>query len=482
MVKYPNITEYRLVQEHAEDIVSSFLEKYGFALRPPIPVDLLAQSVYKLDIKIKDLQPLGAQVVGALSVSDRVIYASDNRPWNRFRFSVAHEIGHFVLHGETLCDKENFSQNTTPSLKVHLRSSRQSNQKKSYNYRESEANWFAHALLIPASMLLQDAKQFGIIDFDAIKDLAAKYAVSNHVMFYRIRELYDYLYWKGPQIDWYSLEGRFFQGFSRITPANAPMVDYTNQQHITKPSRRFVQPRIIEFCGTANAGKDTHINILADTLQYVYGYKVRLIDEGIKECHIDRDLDTARLFKTISIVVEKLYEARYENPGNYDYIIFNRALFDRLSFLRAAYVLNHITEEQEEIHIKYLLSYAHLEDIVFLFQISPDESIRREYESKRKYVERIAQLENRPLSSQRILNQETLSELNKAYMQIYQQKEGPFNRMHLLEGDKVDIFERSVELVSAIIPPEYRQLDLPNLPGQLFKLPNNQKVIVENKP
>jgi Zn-dependent peptidase ImmA (M78 family) len=99
----------------------------------------------------------------------------------RQRFTIAHELGHLLLHDgiEVRVDKE---------FRVNLRSSASS---KAEDVEEIEANAFAAELLMPREFLRQEFRQltFDIEDEEQIADLALRYAVSTQAMTFRLMNL-----------------------------------------------------------------------------------------------------------------------------------------------------------------------------------------------------------------------------------------------------------------------------------------------------
>lgn len=108
---------------------------------------------------------------------------ADHHP-NRQQFTVAHELGHFLLHdfGEIHVDRR---------FKVWLRSPTSS---EGINVEEKEANLFAAELLMPARFLKKDVGKIGAVDLleeDVLRDLAEKYGVSTQAMTFRLAYLGD---------------------------------------------------------------------------------------------------------------------------------------------------------------------------------------------------------------------------------------------------------------------------------------------------
>lgn len=138
----------------------------------PVPVEEVAT---KLQIKIgrepsEDFSGIlirkdGKALIGVNSTESHV----------RQRFTIAHELGHFILHPK----KEAF---------VDYRD----NQKDIMRTpREKQANAFAAALLMPRSKLMKDVKnkfKSGIYE-DDLAELADEYEVSTEAMKYRLLNL-----------------------------------------------------------------------------------------------------------------------------------------------------------------------------------------------------------------------------------------------------------------------------------------------------
>jgi len=124
-----------------------------------VPVDI----EYIIDIKLKiGIIPipgfLKSNNIDALILSnwesiyvDREEYL-DERRHNRLRFSLAHEIGHFVLH-KTLYNNLNIK-----SLEDYYKLNKDILQKQ-YGYLEAQANKFANYLLVPRKILLVEMEK-----------------------------------------------------------------------------------------------------------------------------------------------------------------------------------------------------------------------------------------------------------------------------------------------------------------------------------
>lgn len=107
-----------------------------------------------------------------------VIYYNENHHSNRARFTVAHEIGHYVLKHMKYCKSISDSQ-----LDMFRRDDDYVDKQ---NYRfEVEANKFAAALLMPSEFVVETWNE---TDGD-VEEIARKFRVSEAAMGYRIDRL-----------------------------------------------------------------------------------------------------------------------------------------------------------------------------------------------------------------------------------------------------------------------------------------------------
>ena len=144
----------------------------------PVP---LGQVAVHLGIKI-ELTDLGEDCSAVLVRNgDRaVIGVNKDHYINRRRFSIAHEIGHFVLHeGNTYVDK---------GYRINFRDLESGSGTKQ---EEMQANAFAAALLMPAKRVRDAFKQqpFDLTSDDSLKMLAKTFKVSTQAMAYRLVNL-----------------------------------------------------------------------------------------------------------------------------------------------------------------------------------------------------------------------------------------------------------------------------------------------------
>lgn len=147
--------------------------------QPPIVVEKIAK---RLNLRVT-FEPFDGDMSGCIvrSKDGATIGVNSLHPENRQRFTIAHEIGHFLLHkGEEVIVDRNF--------RVNLRDNEAS---RAENPEEIEANYFAAALLMPEDMLHADLKgeKLDIEDDEPIQNLANRYKVSRQALTYRLVSL-----------------------------------------------------------------------------------------------------------------------------------------------------------------------------------------------------------------------------------------------------------------------------------------------------
>lgn len=166
--------------KRVEQKSSEILRQLGIS-ETPVPIREIAR---RLGLTILPYD-LGDNVSGVLVVNkgSGTIGYDPTESSVRQRFTIAHELGHYVLHGsskdELFVDKE---------FKVLFRDQRSSTGELK---REQEANSFAASILMPEELLRKEIgiHAYDLTDEDAIKKLAKIFDVSPLAMTYRISNL-----------------------------------------------------------------------------------------------------------------------------------------------------------------------------------------------------------------------------------------------------------------------------------------------------
>lgn len=162
----------------AEREAQHLLDRFGLG-RPPVPVEEIAKRL-GVDIKYQSLE---ANVSGVLvRRGDKVVIGVNaNHHGNRQRFTIAHELGHYLLHPDT-------PTVFVDGAFVHFRGEDITGPSDS---RELEANAFAGTLLLPESALRVDLRGQLIDAFDetAVRAMAHRYRVSQQALTIRLMKL-----------------------------------------------------------------------------------------------------------------------------------------------------------------------------------------------------------------------------------------------------------------------------------------------------
>lgn len=130
----------------------------------PIDLNLIAKSI-GLNV---EYFPFPDEISGLLKKEVGVIGINENQHPRRQRFTLAHEIGHYIL-GHNIIDNRDLIDDTDTDTS---------------SVTEREANYFASTLLMPASLVKQEAKK----EMN-IKSLSESFGVSEQAMTIRILEL-----------------------------------------------------------------------------------------------------------------------------------------------------------------------------------------------------------------------------------------------------------------------------------------------------
>ncbi|MGJ4788204.1 ImmA/IrrE family metallo-endopeptidase [Leptospira koniambonensis] len=169
-------------RRNPEKLADELLEKYALE---PYEVDLI--SLLKNEGIDLYRAELPADVSGILQVEGGkyTVFIQNSHNSHRQRFSIAHELGHFILHNpkSTHIDRKSFFRGPKAAEGLHN--------------EEIEANRFAAALLMPRNWVYKAIDEFvdefgeDLIDTDEdiISLLADKFNVSPSAMSFRLQNI-----------------------------------------------------------------------------------------------------------------------------------------------------------------------------------------------------------------------------------------------------------------------------------------------------
>ena len=158
---------YTGVKQKAEQVL-----RENFITAPPVDIYEIAKNE-GLSVEIKDFGDKFNNVSGYIKPEIRTIFVNSRDSENRRKFTIAHELGHWILHRNKL---ESEPEKYAVLYRIPLG-------RRQDDPIEQEANYFAANLLVPEEMLV--ARRNGKTD----EELATEFDVSRDVIGYRTRDL-----------------------------------------------------------------------------------------------------------------------------------------------------------------------------------------------------------------------------------------------------------------------------------------------------
>jgi Zn-dependent peptidase ImmA (M78 family) len=137
---------------------------------PAVPVNL-NRVTKELGLAIKQGEFTSPEIDGFYDGPAKSIYVSSNAPYTRQSFTIAHEIGHHVLHQDV--PKDTRYRNSEMTLSTEDKR------------EEQQANWFAASLLMPRDIV---EGYWRALPGD-IRTIASIFRVSPLAMEYRLKNL-----------------------------------------------------------------------------------------------------------------------------------------------------------------------------------------------------------------------------------------------------------------------------------------------------
>jgi len=181
-----------ILAEHIEAaglcLLAEYGRKYGEVVAPPVPVEEILEAHLGLGLEFDDLPSLVGvpDVLGATWIQDRRVLVDqsldpEENPARegRYRFTVAHEVGHWELHRrfflEDAAQPSLFGEEAEPSIVCRTSTRKEP--------MEWQADTFAGYLLMPKDMILQawEAQHGGMEPYIAeeeMADLSAKWGLA----------------------------------------------------------------------------------------------------------------------------------------------------------------------------------------------------------------------------------------------------------------------------------------------------------------
>ncbi|CAN5432621.1 ImmA/IrrE family metallo-endopeptidase [soil metagenome] len=153
--------DYEKARKEAEKLL-----KDNSILDAPVPVNQIAEN---LSLELLRGSFIEAQVAGFIDLDMSLIVVNEKDSLNRQVFTIAHEIGHFVMHKERLREDASMAIMYRKPIGGEA------------DPYEQEANAFAANLLVPEDLL---AKYF---EYQSFHVVARIFGVSEEVIRYRLK-------------------------------------------------------------------------------------------------------------------------------------------------------------------------------------------------------------------------------------------------------------------------------------------------------
>ncbi len=167
-----------------EQIVEGIIRKFS-GLPIPVPIEEIAIMLDIISIEALETEGFEGGLLTDAEKSEGIILVNENSPFQRRRFTIGHELCHFLCPRHTppnsdgfLCSADNmrltYAQNTDRAASM-----------------EVEANHFAALLLMPLPYFRQDLRLYKDVDIDHILDLARRYGTSKEATARRYVDVQD---------------------------------------------------------------------------------------------------------------------------------------------------------------------------------------------------------------------------------------------------------------------------------------------------
>jgi Zn-dependent peptidase ImmA (M78 family) len=194
------------IEAKALDLIETHYQKEIKNIEESIDIESIVEKTLSYEFVFDDLSTRfkAPNILGAINGDERVVYidealAEDSKQEGRFRFTIAHEIGHVVFHVPKPSDVIQptlFEIEIVKPTSIFCREQDFQVSEK-FNLIEWQANYFASCLLMPRHHVLEAIKPFcgskGIQRYafnisEAVPVLAKQFGVSNQAMQYRLKE------------------------------------------------------------------------------------------------------------------------------------------------------------------------------------------------------------------------------------------------------------------------------------------------------
>ena len=170
------------------DAVATEIMRQNPAISAPIPVEEIAKAAGIIDIQPLQSEAFEGMLVANPEKSEGIVFVNQNRPKQRQRFTIGHEVGHFLLPWHrNLKDGALTFECTTEDM--HVSQSRKTDVRTDW---EVQANEFSSELLMPRLLFKKHMRRKDEPDMAHVLDLASLFDTSVEATARRYVALSDY--------------------------------------------------------------------------------------------------------------------------------------------------------------------------------------------------------------------------------------------------------------------------------------------------
>jgi len=151
------IVPAKLSMSQIRDIAEDFRNEHIFNDALPVDIELIVEATMGIRIIPVESLPKNCDMEGFISKDFKSIYVDtdlymDDRYYKRVRFTIAHEIGHLILHRDTINLVRFLSEDEWKNFRMNLND-------KSLAWFETQASEFAGRILVPLDPLIINFKK-----------------------------------------------------------------------------------------------------------------------------------------------------------------------------------------------------------------------------------------------------------------------------------------------------------------------------------
>jgi len=248
----------------------------------PVPIEEIAKQAGILEIKSLTSEAFEGMLIANAEKSEGIVFVNQERPRQRQRFTIGHEVGHFLLPWHRNMKDGSLKFECTAE---DMQASRSGKLDARTDW-EIEANEFSSEILMPRSIFKKKMKRKDEPDLEHVRDLALLFDTSIEATARRYVALSDYpiamVFAKGKQVRhaWKGPEFPYFLDVKKGTPlpTGSPSAVESEADSITDFAS-------VESCWWINPDRALRPPdyILEQTLFQHDGYRITILHVEVEE-------------------------------------------------------------------------------------------------------------------------------------------------------------------------------------------------------